>query len=338
MLGQILLALSLVQAGTINGRLLQPDGNPAVGVRVAAVEAPDHVSLMSVAQTDGNGRYRLENVPPGRYYIQVGPISEPSYYPGTADPGKATVVQVAGSAPLNGFDFSFVKWSNILKTTRTLGTSSTSQFSGTVRAASGVSVLPNVVVVFTNTKSSARFMTSTDKEGAFKFGEIPAAEYVLEFFSPADSGYSGNGYEPLRTSITVNRGEAVSQDIQLRLVMPNASARQQRPDWYAPPPPRQGGVSMGANMAIAVRLIVDPAPPIYSESARQANLKGSVALRIRVGKAGELLSARIQSASTEPVLARAVLDAVGLWHFQPYRRNDEPVEAETTLTFNFPPD
>jgi hypothetical protein len=283
MTGFALLLLSLLQVGTINGRLLQPDGKPAAGVRVAAVEAPGRVSLMSVTQTDTDGRYKLENVPPGRYYIQVGAISEPSYYPGTADPGKATVVQVTGSAPLNGLDFSFVKWNNLLKTTRTAGTGATAQFSGTVRAASGVSFLPNVVVVLTNAQSSARLMTSTDKEGAFKFVEVPAAEYALEFFSPADSGYNGNGYEQFRTSMTLNRGDSLFEDIQLRLVMPNASARQQRPDWYAPAPRREGGASMSPGMALAVRLIVDAAPPVYPESARQANLKGSVADPSREG-------------------------------------------------------
>jgi TonB family protein len=333
----LLLLLSFVQAGTVSGRLFQPDGKPAVGVRVSAVEASDRVSLMSVTQTDSTGSYKLENVPPGRYYIQAGTLGDPSYYPGTPDPDKATVVSVMGSAVLNSVDFSFAQWDNILKSTRAPVAGSEAEFSGKLRAASGVSFLQNVVVVLTNTQSAARFMTSTDKDGTFEFRNLPPSEYTVGFFSPANSGYNGNGYEEAQTSVVLHRSEALVEDIQLRLVMPAANARQ-RPDWYVPPPPRRASATLGPGAAIAARGIVDAAPPVYPEAARNANLKGAVAIRIHIGKDGELMWVRVQSAATEPILARAVLDAVNQWHFQPFRRNDEVLEGEMVFTFNFPPD
>jgi TonB family protein len=333
----ILLLLSLAQAGTINGRLLRADGNPAVGMRIAAVEASDRVSMMSVTQTDSAGRYRLEGVPPGRYYIQAGPLGASSYLPGTPDLAKAMVVVVTGSAPVVARDFSFTQWSNILKTTRMPGAGDMAHFSGRLRAASGVSFLQNVVVVLANAQSKARFMTSTDKDGAFEFSDLPAAQYSVEFFSPTNSGYRGGGYEGFPSSIVLNRGESLFEDIQLRMVMSAAIVRE-RPDWYAPPPPRVAGVSMGESMAFATQKIVEYGPPVYPESARQADLRGVVSLEVCIGKDGSLLWTRIRSLSAEPVLAQAAVDAVNRWRFQAFRRNDEFVESRTTVTFNFPPE
>jgi hypothetical protein len=64
-------------AGVITGRILLSDGMPAVGMRVSAMLVPDSArpgaadagALFSQTQTDENGRYRLEEIPAGRYYI-----------------------------------------------------------------------------------------------------------------------------------------------------------------------------------------------------------------------------------------------------------------------------
>src|SRR6185295_2948248 len=48
--------------------------------------------------TDNSGRYRLENVSPGRYRILVGRSSQSMYHPGVAEVDRATTIQVvAGS-------------------------------------------------------------------------------------------------------------------------------------------------------------------------------------------------------------------------------------------------
>jgi len=60
--------------GVITGQIRAMDGLPAAKVEVAAVEIeqygnlnPATAILVSLGQTDAEGRYRLERVPPGRY-------------------------------------------------------------------------------------------------------------------------------------------------------------------------------------------------------------------------------------------------------------------------------
>src|SRR6187399_1903865 len=74
---------------SVEGRVLTEDGMPAVGVRVTAQSVPDTAVaardagvMVSIVQTDASGRYRLERIPPGRYYITAGLVDFPTYYPG----------------------------------------------------------------------------------------------------------------------------------------------------------------------------------------------------------------------------------------------------------------
>src|SRR5262245_52631911 len=79
------------QTGTVTGLLLRTDGTPAVGVRIGVTPVPDPknpgatgADFLSLAQTDASGNYRLEEILPGKYYIQAGLLDLPNYYPGTS--------------------------------------------------------------------------------------------------------------------------------------------------------------------------------------------------------------------------------------------------------------
>jgi len=100
------------QGGTINGVVKDASGKPAVRVRVGAITQPERQgelaeasAMASIAETDEAGRYRLENVPPGRYYIAAGRVDFPTYYPGTQALGGATVVAITPGAVVSGIDF-----------------------------------------------------------------------------------------------------------------------------------------------------------------------------------------------------------------------------------------
>jgi TonB family protein len=113
-----LLAPSLVAlqlpTGTITGQVLLREGPPASGVRVAAMAVPDPgvqgstTSLVGLAMSDSSGRYRLENIPPGRYYVVAGLVDLPTYYPGVTSATGATALNVLSGTPISGIDFTMV--------------------------------------------------------------------------------------------------------------------------------------------------------------------------------------------------------------------------------------
>jgi hypothetical protein len=61
-------------------------------------------SMASLAETDSTGRYRLENIPPGSYYIAAGRVNLPTYYPGTLELSKGTHVSITSPVTISGID------------------------------------------------------------------------------------------------------------------------------------------------------------------------------------------------------------------------------------------
>ncbi|HET9129867.1 MAG TPA: carboxypeptidase-like regulatory domain-containing protein, partial [Terriglobia bacterium] len=100
------------QGGTVTGVLMTADSGPAVGVRVAVMAQPEPgdvagaSALVSIAESDDAGRFRLENVPPGRYYITAGRVEQPTFYPGTLEMTSGKIVTVASGETLSGVNFS----------------------------------------------------------------------------------------------------------------------------------------------------------------------------------------------------------------------------------------
>jgi hypothetical protein len=92
----------------IEGQLKTVDGQPADAVRVSALAAPplnvrpqDGIQYylapppVRTVMTDRDGRYRLTNLPPGRYFVAAGIPGQDTYYPKAIDGYDATVVTVA---------------------------------------------------------------------------------------------------------------------------------------------------------------------------------------------------------------------------------------------------
>jgi hypothetical protein len=86
---------------TIAGRITLPDGAPVAGIRVGAIPVEDalgRMTLVGLSQTDPDGQFRLVGIPPGRYYLLLGSISSPFYFPGVTSQADATVVTAAAGA------------------------------------------------------------------------------------------------------------------------------------------------------------------------------------------------------------------------------------------------
>jgi hypothetical protein len=100
------------QKGTATGTIRGPDGRPAAGVRVAAVTPPEtpgdraSTSMSAQTETDEQGRFVLDGIPPGRYLIAAGRVDNPTYLPGTRDLARATVFTVAAGMSLTDLNIS----------------------------------------------------------------------------------------------------------------------------------------------------------------------------------------------------------------------------------------
>lgn len=81
------------------------------------------------------------------------------------------------------------------------------------------------------------------------------------------------------------------------------------------------------------KLVVHRVEPVYPAEARKDRLEGTIALDIVVGRDGSVLS--MHPLNGPDVLARAAMDALRWWKFEPYRINGEPSAVETTVAVEF---
>lgn len=83
--------------GAIAGQVRLNDGSPAVGYRVEVVDVRDSWrGVIASFETNGFGRFRIDAVPAGRYYLRVQSqrFPHPAYYPGVWSPAQAEAVTV----------------------------------------------------------------------------------------------------------------------------------------------------------------------------------------------------------------------------------------------------
>ena len=75
--------------------------------------------------------------------------------------------------------------------------------------------------------------------------------------------------------------------------------------------------------------------PVYPKVAKAVGLSGSVELQFMISTDGSVRNATVVKGN--PLLARAAVDAIYAWHFQPARRDGIPVESESSAVFVFKP-
>ena len=73
--------------------------------------------------------------------------------------------------------------------------------------------------------------------------------------------------------------------------------------------------------------------PVYPAAAYGAGLSGSVELHFIIGTDGRVHNVIV--AKGNPLLARAAIQAIQAWHYQPARRDEIPVESESSMVFVF---
>jgi len=168
------------QTGTISGRLLALNGTPAVGVRVSAMPVADPSKasatsssdvpvLASLTQTDAAGRYRLENLPAGRYYVLAGFVDSPTYYPGATSTATSTPVAVTARANITGIDFQAARSSTGLTLSGRLKRDSNEGVGGLNIYLGGNDQYPNVV---------------SKPDGSFEFAKLKPGSYSISVSTP----------------------------------------------------------------------------------------------------------------------------------------------------------
>jgi len=171
--------LFLEGAGVLAGQLRNVEGSPGVAVRVAAIPAPTETTRpsfgsqyfyaqppVSTTLTDNQGRYRLTNIPPGRYFI----VSGVTYYPSTVDADRAVVVTVGANSTTENLDFQLQ---------RPFG----GRVSGRVTPKPDTGKQEKAILSGVNLQEILE--VPVGPEGDFEFGHVPTGAYFVDLVPPS---------------------------------------------------------------------------------------------------------------------------------------------------------
>ena len=168
-----LVAVPFAQPVTLEGVVLRDDtGAPLVSAEVRIAREGDHL-LAAHLETDREGRYFVEDLPPGRYTLNV---------------AKNAFLEVTLAVPA---DFAKQQIRLIRQTAIT----------GSVRAQDGSPLAGAIVYVMERTRSAvfrelrmARATTQSDPDGRYRLDGLPPGNYVLAMLHKGRAGFSGAFY------------------------------------------------------------------------------------------------------------------------------------------------
>ncbi|HKW17085.1 MAG TPA: TonB family protein [Terriglobales bacterium] len=90
---------------------------------------------------------------------------------------------------------------------------------------------------------------------------------------------------------------------------------------------------MRLSQGISGGALEDKVNPVYPTAALMQRRQGRVTLDAVVAEDGRLQNLRVVKG--DPMLARAAMEAVSQWRYQPYKLNGEPIKRATTITLVF---
>lgn len=206
------------------------------------------------------------------------------------------------------------------------------KFTGTIFDPSDGTV-PNATIVMTNHNANTVDMTTSDAEGNFVFHALPAGEYEMKVLKPGFAVYRAPqvALEPGRDlTMTVKLGIGrVDETVDVKAegsAKATAAAELEAKS-------KAMRVRVGGNVEAAK--LLNKVTPIYPASAKASGAQGSVLLHAIVSTKGTPLSLQVLNSQIDPELARAAVEAVSQWRYQPTLLNGEPVEVDTLITVNF---
>ena len=205
------------------------------------------------------------------------------------------------------------------------------KFTGTIFDISDAAV-PNATIIMASHKANPVGMTSSDAEGNFVFKALPAGEYEMKVFKP---GFAK--YRVPRVVLEPGRDLAMTVKLEIGSLTENVDVQAEgatkaslSTEAAKPKPTR---IRIGGNVEAAK--VLTKVQPIYPESAKAAGVQGTVVLHVILSKDGRPLQLEVVNSEVNPDLARAAVEAVSQWRYQPTLLNGEPVEVDDTITVNF---
>jgi TonB family protein len=198
---------------------------------------------------------------------------------------------------------------------------------GVVQDPSGARI-PNCQVTARNLGGSNQEVTTANAAGEYRLTGIPAGRYALEFATP--------GFARGRIDADVVNGAVARADAHLQVGQMNERITVSAPRVGPAPVPQATRtperIRVGGNVQPS-RLLRQPRP-VYPPELQQAGIEGIVRLRGIVSKQGTVLNPEVMN-SVDPRLAKAALDAVSQWLYEPTLLNGEPIETVTHFDIAF---
>jgi protein TonB len=105
------------------------------------------------------------------------------------------------------------------------------------------------------------------------------------------------------------------------------------PPSVANPQPVFPFVALPVSQGVTGGKLAHRVDPVYPADGRLQRLEGAVVLDALVGEDGRVKQVQVTSGS--PVLARAAMDAVRQWRYEPYLLNGRPVALHNQITIQF---
>jgi len=109
--------------------------------------------------------------------------------------------------------------------------------------------------------------------------------------------------------------------------------RPTEPQISQPVKPANAASPIRVKSVVEMARIVRRVEPVYPALARQARISGTVQLTGVIGVDGRIRE--LQVVNGHPLLARAALEAVSQWVYEPTLLNGKPVEVIAPITVNF---
>jgi TonB family protein len=194
---------------------------------------------------------------------------------------------------------------------------------GSVSEISGA-VVPGVLVLLKgdHNQEAAR----ANAVGQYSFSGIPAGSYRLEV--------RAGGFAEFQKTIVLTAGAMQQLKIMLELGQVTETVEVVGKAGSRPAPsgtPQR--IRVGGN--VQATKLVTSVNPLYPPGAEAAGIEGTVLLRAVISVKGDLLGISLMSTSVDAELAKAAMDAVRQWHYQPTLLNGAPVEVVTTIAVTF---